>query len=607
MMAGQKRVSDSSNVGEGKQLQFKKQKAPALPCEILEVHMVDTQQKVETCLGTIERLETRLGRIESRIERLGTCLGRIVSQFERAVAKLVPAMHGGRQSLKQIERPDGRNLQLRCQSKLPPNFFTEGKVGGGVHGGEAIRVELTDKSTGNIVTSGPESRMKLDVVVLEGDFNHEDDDDEWTREDFEYHVVKEREGKRPLLAGELKVSLKGGVGSLGDVTVTDNSSWIPCKKFRLGFGVQSGFCGGIRIREAKTNAFTVKENRRQEYKKHHPPSWDDELWRLEKIKKDGSFLKKLNDNGIFKVEDFLRFLVRDSHALRKILGDGMPPKNWDSLVTHAKTCPLNGKQYVYYDGDLDNFGIIFNNIHQVNCLIAGGQYYSAETFDASLKVYVDTLVKKAYANWKDIVEYDDRMPLNMKQNKIASTSQTKVVTGDLADYPVSFYHPAVCLPHLPPSIPSERAFANSLLVDGDYPVSFEQQISVQCQPPSVSSQQAFAYPELTVEDYPVSFHPQVSFQPSSVQTFVNSTLAAGNYPISFDRQGSAPRQPFLVPSEQFLVNSEWAVGGGMGSDEELCREKPCKNVLLWLTPFYVLRFKRAVTRKRLARLVELEN
>lgn len=64
----------------------------------------------------------------------------------------------------------------------------------------------------------------------------------------------------------------------------------------------------------------------------------------------------------------------------------MPPKNWDSLVTHAKTCPLNGKQYVYYDGDLDNFGIIFNNIHQVNCLIAGGQYYSAETLDASLKV-----------------------------------------------------------------------------------------------------------------------------------------------------------------------------------------------------------------------------
>ena len=59
-----------------------------------------------------------------------------------------------------------------------------------------------------------------------------------------------------------------------------------------------------------------------EYKKHHPPSWDDELWRLEKIKKDGPFLKKFNDNGIFKVEDFLRFLVRDSQALRKV-GTGL--------------------------------------------------------------------------------------------------------------------------------------------------------------------------------------------------------------------------------------------------------------------------------------------
>lgn len=132
-----------------------------------------------------------------------------------------------------------------------------------MHGGEAIRVELIDKSTGNIVASGLESRVKLDVVVLAGDFNHEDDDDEWTREDFENHVVKGRLGKRPLLAGELKVSLKGGVGSLGDVTFTDNSSWIPCKKFRLGFRVQSGFCEGISIREAKTNAFTVKEHRGQ--------------------------------------------------------------------------------------------------------------------------------------------------------------------------------------------------------------------------------------------------------------------------------------------------------------------------------------------------------
>jgi hypothetical protein len=37
----------------------------------------------------------------------------------------------------------------------------------------------------------------LDIVVLEGDFNDEDDVD-WTLEEFESYVVKEREGKRPL-------------------------------------------------------------------------------------------------------------------------------------------------------------------------------------------------------------------------------------------------------------------------------------------------------------------------------------------------------------------------------------------------------------------------
>ena len=102
--------------------------------------------------------------------------------------------------------------------------------------------------------------MKLDVVVLEGDFNNEDDED-WTQEEFESHVVKEREGKRPLLTGELQVTLKEGVGTLGDLTFTDNSSWIRSRKFRLGLKVAPGFGESIRIREAKTEAFTVKDHR----------------------------------------------------------------------------------------------------------------------------------------------------------------------------------------------------------------------------------------------------------------------------------------------------------------------------------------------------------
>ncbi|KAK8954791.1 hypothetical protein KSP39_PZI002533 [Platanthera zijinensis] len=106
--------------------------------------------------------------------------------------------------------------------------------------GASIHVVLIDANTDHAITSEPESSTKLDFVVLEGDFNNADDEDS-TGEESENHVVKEREGKRPLL--------------------TDNSSWIRSRKFRLGLKISSGYCDAIRIREGKTEAFTIKDHR----------------------------------------------------------------------------------------------------------------------------------------------------------------------------------------------------------------------------------------------------------------------------------------------------------------------------------------------------------
>lgn len=157
-----------------------------------------------------------------------------------------------------IQGPGGKNLQLQFKSRMPPHLFTGGKVEGDQ--GAAIHVVLIDLNTGSVVQSGPESVAKLNIVVLEGDFNEEDDDD-WTKEQFEGYEVKEREGKRPLLTGDLQVTLKEGIGTVGDLTFTDNSSWIRSRKFRLGVKVAPGYCEEIRIREAKTEAFAVKDHR----------------------------------------------------------------------------------------------------------------------------------------------------------------------------------------------------------------------------------------------------------------------------------------------------------------------------------------------------------
>jgi hypothetical protein len=164
----------------------------------------------------------------------------------------------GRSLPPKILGPDGKNLQLHFKTRMPPHLFTGGKVEG--EQGAAIHVVLLDLNTGSVVRTGSESAAKLNLVVLDGDFNEEADED-WTKEHFESQEVKEREGKRPLLTGELQVILKEGVGTLGDLTFTDNSSWIRSRKFRLGVKVSPGYCEGIRVREAKTEAFSVKDHR----------------------------------------------------------------------------------------------------------------------------------------------------------------------------------------------------------------------------------------------------------------------------------------------------------------------------------------------------------
>ncbi|KAK5826990.1 calmodulin-binding protein 60 B-like [Gossypium arboreum] len=436
-MTSEKRCLDSSSGDEGPD-----RKRPALASVIVEALKVDSLQKLCSSLEPILR--------------------RVVSEeVERALAKLGPAKLTTKSSPKQIEGPNGRNLRLHFRSGLSLPLFTGGKVEG--QQGAAIDIVLIDANTGHVVTSGPESSLKLDVVVLEGDFNNEDDDN-WTEEEFDSHVVKERDGKRPLLTGDLQVVLNKGVGTLGELSFTDNSSWIRSRKFRLGLKVASDCCEGFRIREAKTDAFTVKDHRGELYKKHYPPALNDEVWRLEKIGKDGSFHKRLNKAGIFTVEDFLQLVVRDSQRLRNILGSGMSNKMWDILVEHAKTCVLSEKLYVYYPDDARSVGIVFNNIHELNGLIANGQFYASDSLSDDQKVYVDILVKKAYENWIHVIEYDGKSLLGCNEDDSSDTCRAKLPM----DLHTSSTSQQQILPTLSVPVPTEQPSMDSDLVVRGY-------------------------------------------------------------------------------------------------------------------------------------------
>ncbi|XP_047331970.1 protein SAR DEFICIENT 1-like [Impatiens glandulifera] len=250
----------------------------------------------------------------------------------------------------------------------------------------------------NFVLSTP---LKLELVVIDGEFS-DGDQTNWTSDEFERSIVKARDGKRPLLVGELMVSMRDGYALVGKIEITDNSSWLKSRKFRIGVRVVQGGGDDVQVREALTEAFVVKDHRGELYKKNHPPMLRDELWRLEKIGKQGVFLRRLNSAGIKNVQDFLKLYYVDHLRLRDIFGNMMSDKIWNVIVKQAKTCILDNKVYIHRR---NNYILFLNPICQVvKAIIDGQTFHKVDSSNAVIR----SLVKEAYDNWHSLEEYDEQ-------------------------------------------------------------------------------------------------------------------------------------------------------------------------------------------------------
>lgn len=156
-------------------------------------------------------------------------------------------------------------LQLSFQKRLSLPIFTGSRILD--IDGNPITITLLEKGPQGVVPTSVPYPIKLEIVVLDGDFPH-DENENWSSEDFNRHIVKERTGKRPLISGDQvmnNLTMRDGVAPIGDIEFTDNSSWIRSRKFRVAVrvapGSNSNHQGGVRIREGTTEAFVVKDHR----------------------------------------------------------------------------------------------------------------------------------------------------------------------------------------------------------------------------------------------------------------------------------------------------------------------------------------------------------
>ncbi|XP_066347917.1 calmodulin-binding protein 60 B-like isoform X2 [Miscanthus floridulus] len=317
-----------------------------------------------------------------------------------------------------------KRYKLQFQGNLPQTLFTGNRVE--AESKQTLRLVLTDAATNQTVTSGPLSSMKVELLVLDGDFNA-DERLEHTEKEFSESVVFEREGKRPLLSGEVIIVLEKGTASIRDISFTDNSSWIRSRKFRLGARMSRASSIKERVQEAVSNPFLVKDHRGEVYKKHHPPALADDVWRLEKIGKDGVFHKKLADFGIHTVQDFLRNLVMDQYGLRSLLGSGMSNKMWESTVEHARECVLDDKLYSYCSGH--GIVLLFNCIYEVVGVIVGSHCFTLSALTPTQKALVVKLQQDAY-------KFPDRIAEFKVQSQSAAEQPPAAVQAPPAPLPV---------------------------------------------------------------------------------------------------------------------------------------------------------------------------
>ncbi|XVE54913.1 hypothetical protein DITRI_Ditri03aG0120200 [Diplodiscus trichospermus] len=332
---------------------------------------------------------------------------------------------------KEVNSTESRSLQLQFLNNLSLPVFTGARIE--AEECSALKVAIFDALTGHIVTSGPESSAKVEVVVLEGDFDA-DEGDNWTFEDFKSNIVREREGKKPLLTGDAFLTLAEGMGAVGEISFTDNSSWTRSRRFRLGARVVDTF-DGTRVREAKTESFIVRDHRGELYKKHHPPSLFDEVWRLEKIGKDGAFHKRLSRENINTVKDFLTMLFVDPTRLRHILGTGMSAKMWELTVEHARTCVLDKRVHLYIPpGSQQKSGVVFNIVGQVTGVLSECQYLTIDKLSETEKIEAQNLVISAFEHWEEVIPFDDEASLiggstNLSNIPCTSSAKTEISNG----------------------------------------------------------------------------------------------------------------------------------------------------------------------------------
>lgn len=139
-------------------------------------------------------------------------------------------------------------MKLKFTNKISSIILTSEEIKG--EGGAHLEVALVDDPSEKTVDVGPEASARVEIVLLKGEPDADDDDE------LDQIIVPEIPGKKPLLDGDVTIRLERGVGVVQNIKLR-NHAMQKGTVFKLGARVVDAF----HVKEAKTESFTVKDYR----------------------------------------------------------------------------------------------------------------------------------------------------------------------------------------------------------------------------------------------------------------------------------------------------------------------------------------------------------
>ncbi|KQK12923.1 hypothetical protein BRADI_1g06900v3 [Brachypodium distachyon] len=241
------------------------------------------------------------------------------------------------------------------------------------------------------ITQGDLSKLQIEILSVHADFFTERGQVDFTKEEFDKQIYIYK-GKDSVLTS---VNLKNGEADLGPVFFPESSYR---KRLRLTARVKRKDLA-VRIQEAITDPFVVKDRRSEFNEKIYPPPKDEAIHRLEKISLNGKCWGDLVDKKITMVKHLLRHYYRDSSGLQKLTG--MKKGSWSTMIKHATTSDPGAEIYSHRVEE-ENYELLFNDFYDLVGIMINEAYVPYSGLDQLLQVKVNNWKMSAHKKFEDL-------------------------------------------------------------------------------------------------------------------------------------------------------------------------------------------------------------